>query len=90
LLRAIKLPDPPKQFPGDRGHGALDRLQPSIECGDDVQPPQAPGRDLQAGEDLVQVPAQAGLHAGPLSHQILAVVHQQPQPAGLAVKPPNR
>jgi hypothetical protein len=34
----------------------------------------------------VHVPAQAALHAGALAHHVLAVIHQQPEPAGLAVE----
>jgi len=48
--------------------------------------PKALGGDLQPGEQLVDVPAQAALHAGALAHHVLAVIHQQPEPAGLAVE----
>jgi hypothetical protein len=81
-----QLPDATEQLLSDRRHRPIDALQVMFKTRDRPQAPEALRGNLHPREQLVQVPAHTALHAGSLGHQVLAVVHEQADAAGLAVE----
>jgi len=90
---AFQLVDPPgqrpaaaHQLPGQVGDQPGCVVQGAVDVVEHPHAAQPAGADLEGGRELAQVPTQPALDPGPLSDQVVAVVDQQPHPAGRAVQ----